>query len=297
VERFNVSGVGGSLGQWQLMNSQDAAAPGREDRFEFGKNWQRFLRVVDLNRIAEAERSLRDMLGRESLAGLTFLDVGCGSGLFSLAAARIGAERVHSFDYDAESVACTMELRKRYVPDTRIWSVERGNVLDQSYLAGLGAWDIVYSWGVLHHTGNMWQALANVASLVDSGGMLYVAIYNDQGRKSALALSVKRLYNQGWWQRGLVSALGLSYFLLGGVLKDLLRGRSPLRRYTEYSSARGMSAVHDWVDWLGGYPFEVARPESILDFYVGRGFVLEAMTTMGGRNGCNQFVFRRVGLS
>ena len=290
-------GVAGSLGQCQLMTPQTATDSGREYRFEFGRNWQRFLRVVDLNRIAEAERSLGDMLRNQSLTGLTFLDVGCGSGLFSLAAARMGAERVHSFDYDAQSVACTMELRKRYFPDTGIWSVERGNVLDQSYLTGLGAWDIVYSWGVLHHTGNMWQALANVAPLVNSGGRLYIAIYNDQVRKSALALRVKRLYNQGWWQRGLVSSVGFSYFLLGGVLKDLLRGRSPLRRYTEYSSARGMSAVHDWVDWLGGYPFEVARPESILDFYVGRGFVLEAMTTMGGRNGCNQFVFRRVGLS
>ncbi len=282
---------------YQRMNSQATADPGGENRFEFGKNWRRFLKVVDLNRIAEAERSLRDMLGRESLTGLTFLDVGCGSGLFSLAAARIGAERVHSFDYDAESVACTMELRRRYGPDAAMWSIERGNVLDQSYLAGLGAWDIVYSWGVLHHTGNMWQALANAAKLVDSRGMLYVAIYNDQGRKSAWALGVKRLYNQGRWQRGLVCGLGFSYFLLGGVLKDLLRGRSPLRRYTEYRRMRGMSAVHDWVDWLGGYPFEVARPESIQGFYTRRGFVLEAMTTMGGGNGCNQFVFRRVGLS
>src|SRR5213592_354584 len=100
---------------------------GRGERFEFGDNWRRFLDVVDDARIAAAERSLEEMLGRGSLADKRFLDIGSGSGLFSLAARRLGARRVHSFDYDPQSVACTRELRRRYLPEDPAWTIERGS--------------------------------------------------------------------------------------------------------------------------------------------------------------------------
>ena len=117
------------------------------ERFEFGKNWQRFLSVLDESRIGEAERSLREMLRVETLAGRRFLDVGCGSGLFSLAAMRLGGALVHSFDFDPQSVSCTESLKRRFYPDTADWTVERGSVLDATYFRGLGEWDVVYSWG------------------------------------------------------------------------------------------------------------------------------------------------------
>src|SRR6266581_9697805 len=155
-----------------------------ELRFEFGENWKSFLRVLNDERIAVAEDSLRQMLEVESLAGKSFLDVGSGSGLFSLAAMRLGARRVHSFDFDSQSVACTRELKCRYFPDVGHWMIEQGNVLDSAYLARLGQFDVVYSWGVLHHTGNLWQALENVAPLCADGGTIALAIYNDQGTAS-----------------------------------------------------------------------------------------------------------------
>src|ERR1044072_5239228 len=101
------------------------------------------------------------MLEVDNLLGKKFLDVGSGSGLFSLAARRLGAQ-VHSFDYDPQSVACTGELRRRYFPDDLHWVVQQGSVLDQGYLASLGSFDVVYAWGVLHHTGAMWRALDNI---------------------------------------------------------------------------------------------------------------------------------------
>jgi 2-polyprenyl-3-methyl-5-hydroxy-6-metoxy-1,4-benzoquinol methylase len=263
-----------------------------ERRFQFGENWKRFLSVLSDERIAEAERSLREMLEVEDLRGTSFLDIGNGSGLFSLAARRLGA-RVHSFDYDPQSVACAQELKRRYLAADAQWTIERGSVLDDDYIERLGQFDIVYSWGVLHHTGAMRHALANAARPVAAGGRLFIAVYNDQGGRSKLWSKVKRLYVSGAAGRIFVSALFIPYFIAGGFVKDLMRGRPPLSRYTEYKKSRGMSIVHDWVDWLGGYPFEVARPEEIFSFYRERGFTLDKLITCGGGLGNNQFVFTR----
>lgn len=261
------------------------------ERFEFGRNWTRFLAVLNDERIAEAEQSLQRMLGLADLRGLKFLDVGSGSGLFSLAARRMGG-RVHSFDYDPQSVACTAELRRRYFPQDGDWVVEPGSALNKAYLNRLGTFDIVYSWGVLHHTGAMSQALKNMAPLVASGGYLFIAIYNDQGKSSRRWKAVKKAYNRCpkplrslvlfpaflalWWRR---------------LLKDLLRAQ-PLSTWRR-SSGRGMSPWWDVVDWVGGYPFEVAKPEEIFDLYSSNGFMLIRLKTQGGDLGCNEFVFRK----
>ena len=163
-------------------------------RFRFGRNWASFLKRLNQARIVGAEKNLIEFLGEKPLTGKFFLDVGSGSGLFSLAARRLGAT-VTSFDYDGQSVACTEELRRRYFPDDPSWIIEQGSVLDPRYLAGLGQFDIVYSWGVLHHTGAMWEAMGNVEPLVKPGGLLFIAIYNDCGEISQRWLERKRRYN------------------------------------------------------------------------------------------------------
>jgi 2-polyprenyl-6-hydroxyphenyl methylase/3-demethylubiquinone-9 3-methyltransferase len=266
-------------------------APAEADaRFGFGENWRRFLRGVDESRIRAAEHSLIDMLNVPSLAGRTFLDVGSGSGLFSLAAARLGADEVHSFDVDPDSVACTEELRRRFAPDAR-WRIEHGSVLDDAYLTRLGRWHVVYSWGVLHHTGNMWGALDRAGGLVAPDGQLFIAIYNDQGLRSKLWTIEKRLYVQHAWLRPALIAGGAGALVSYAAVKDLRRGRLPWRRYTS-GPTRGMSFLPDLIDWLGGYPFEVASPQAISRFYESRGFAIERVNARA-TSGCNEFVFRR----
>lgn len=270
-----------------------ALKTGQGQRFEFGKNWRRFLRVLNEERIVEAERSLSTMLEMESLSGRSLLDVGCGSGLFSLAAMRLGAERVHSFDFDPHSVDCARELKRRYFADSERWTIEEGSVLDPAYLARLGQFDIVYAWGVLHHTGDMWKALETVAPLVRRGGRLFVALYNDQGRASRLWKMVKTLYNKGLPWPIFIASIFIPLFIVKGFVGDLTRMQSPFLRYREYKKKRGMSIVRDWFDWLGGYPFEFAKPEEVFEFYRKRGFNLVKLKTCGGHVGNNEFVFEK----
>lgn len=265
------------------------------EKFEFGKNWEHFLKILDETRILEAEKSLKKMLEVEELNNKRFLDIGSGSGLFSLAARRLGGT-VHSFDNDSLSVACTQELKRRYFPDDASWVIEQGNVLDITYLDTLGTFDIIYSWGVLHHTGNMWEALGNIVRLVDEKGILFISIYNDQGFLSQFWKYVKRRYTRSSGPMRVFMLLWVGVVLqTGGALIRFLRGENPLpfKTWVEKKKSRGMSVWHDLVDWVGGYPFEVAKPEEVFDFYRQRGFELVRLKTRGGSLGCNEYVFVR----
>jgi 2-polyprenyl-3-methyl-5-hydroxy-6-metoxy-1,4-benzoquinol methylase len=253
-------------------------------RFAFGRNWERFAAGLDDEQVEGAVRSLKQLLPFE-LAGRSFLDAGSGSGLSSLAALRLGAREVTSFDFDETSAETTAALRTREGATTP-WAVHMGSVLDADFLHGLGHFDVVYSWGVLHHTGDQWTAMDNLLPLVAPGGHLAVALYNDQGLPSRLWKRVKHSHVRGGpLTRGAIEAAGAAYFGARRVAGRVLGERS--------ERPRGMEFWTDVRDWVGGWPFEVAGPDEVVDHVHGQGLRLVRLRTVAGRLGCNEFVFVR----
>ncbi len=265
----------------------------RGKRFAFGKNWLSYAALVDERRIDAAAASLARALPGVDLNGRAFLDIGCGSGLFSLAAQRLGA-RVHSFDYDADSVAAAKRLRKRF-GSANGWIIEQGSILDEQYADSLPLFDVVYAWGVLHHTGDLWRSLDAAARRVAAGGWLFVSVYNDQGFESRAWTHVKRWYNDGGRaRRRLLLVLSSCYLNRRKPVRLAVRLLVPNSgREGHAERARGMSARHDLIDWVGGYPFEVAKPEQVFARVHRLGFELRRLSTCAGGLGCNEFVFER----
>lgn len=261
--------------------------------FSFGRNWQRFLeRSVDPERERIAMNSIRDFLEVSDLKGRSFLDVGCGSGLFSLGAFRLGARQVVSFDVDPFSVRCCEEIKRR-AGNPACWQVLQGSVLDEAFLAQAGKADVVYAWGSLHHTGDMWRAIRNAASLVETKGLFYLSIYNKvMGRKGSLFwLRVKKLYNRSPWTGKRV--LEGVHFFRNGFLRKLASLENPMTLFTQYSRDRGMSYWTDVRDWLGGYPYEFASTDEIFRFGV-RELRMELVNLRSTNTlGTNEFLFRR----
>jgi 2-polyprenyl-6-hydroxyphenyl methylase/3-demethylubiquinone-9 3-methyltransferase len=288
------------------MDNQEKLSPA-DPPFAFGKNWGQFLKTLNEQRIQVAEDSLLRLTNRSHLKGCHFLDAGSGSGLFSLAAFRLGAT-VTSFDVDSDSVACTQELKRRYgTAGETEWRILHGSLLDKAFLNTLGEFDVVYCWGVAHHTGHMWSAIENLTTRLKAGGTFVLAIYNDQLYVSRAWRAIKRIYNRlpAVLRPLYVLAIGAAEFSKRFVvtmvacllrLVTLRNPMVPMLNWARESQSRGMHGWYDLIDWVGGWPFEVARPEEVFRFVRNRGFLLEELSTSIG-HGCNEFAFVRVDAS
>lgn len=270
--------------------------------FHFGRNWTNYVKnVVNEKVIEEAKQSLLGYLPADYYNGKTFIDIGFGSGIFSLAAVLLGCEKVISFDSDPENLIAIKILKKRFkhmVPDNFPWIIFQGSILDKNLVNNLmNTGDIVYSWGVLHHTGNMWQAIRNTAKLTRKNGYLIIAIYN-HAPTSEIWQKIKELYNRYPLLQPLFGTIYGCFVCAGYMIKN-----KTLNLYRK----RGMHVFYDAIDWLGGYPYEFADFSEVKDFIEKLGFTLiksptklpsyrDKNVTMfdvirAKYTGCNEFVF------
>ena len=236
--------------------------------FEFGKNWESFVSTINDRSMSEAEAGLGKLFPNGELRDADVLDVGCGSGLSMLAAKRLGAASVTGIDIDRHSVQASRKLLSAHLP-AGCWSCIEESIFDFSSEREQG-YDIVYSWGVLHHTGDMWAAINKAAAQVKPGGLLVIALY----RRTPLCrfwTTEKRFYTKASEPiKALVRFLYKSVFIVGLIAT----GRNPVQYIRTYVSNRGMSWHHDVHDWLGGYPYQSVSPEEVTDCVARIGFKL-----------------------
>jgi 2-polyprenyl-3-methyl-5-hydroxy-6-metoxy-1,4-benzoquinol methylase len=262
-----------------------------EQRFEFGKNWHDFIQKnFDKEKVQISKRHILEFMGRPNLNGLSILDIGCGSGLHSIAMLDAGADRVDGFDYDANSINASKFVQAQ-VGNPPNWAAEQGSVLDDAYVDKLPLYDMVYSWGVLHHTGEVWHAIKNAASRVKRGGLFYIALYSADVQKNPTPefwLDVKRKYiASGWFRRRMMDCWYVWRFYMN---KNPLKLPEFLQRMREYKKNRGMNIFTDIRDWLGGWPMEFVYDKEAIDFVEKLGFRLDKIAT-GEAN--TEFLFLR----
>jgi 2-polyprenyl-6-hydroxyphenyl methylase/3-demethylubiquinone-9 3-methyltransferase len=245
--------------------------------FNFGENWKNFLKNFDISRLNEAKKDIQNFLGTQNLSNKSFLDVGSGSGLSSLAARSLGA-KVLSFDYNLDSVKCTQSLKLKFFNNDQNWKILKGNVLDINFIKSLGKFDIVYAWGVLHHTGNQWKSLRNLMCTCKSGTLLHLALYNDQGLESKRWLDIKKRYQK---IPNFLKTLYVFYIYFPSEFKNFMYffkiGQPSLyfKKIINYKKSRGMSYFYDMIDWVGGYPFEVSTPQKVIIFLKKNNFLIK----------------------
>lgn len=269
-----------------------------ETHFAFGQNWAAYAEKVTDAEIAEAERGLTRLLGTDRLDGQRFLDIGCGSGLHALAALRLGAREVVAVDLDPDSVATTRALLERHAPQGPAFHVAEVSVFDL-HPDAMGTFDIVYSWGVLHHTGDMERAVRCAAAMVGTGGRFVFALYR------RIWMDVFWRWEKRWYAHASPQAQrrARAIFVVLYRLGIAATGRSFTRYVNDYRSNRGMDFYHDVHDWMGGWPYESILPAEVDRQMSALGFVAERVQTRQGRwwgrdtglfgSGCDEYVYAR----
>jgi len=233
--------------------------------FRFGENWDRFTELIDEDRIAQAEVSLSRLLEGESLAGRSFLDIGSGSGIHSLAAINLGCEPVFAVDIDDASVKATRRTLSSFASHAR-WECRQGSVFDLE--SEIGTFDVVYSWGVLHHTGSLVEALSAAVRFLKPGGLAVFALYRKTPLCGFWALEKRWYSGTSSYLQAVARGIYISLFWLG----LLVTGRSIRRYIQEYPVRnRGMDFYRDVHDWLGGYPYESVSHEWLKTFLESQG--------------------------
>lgn len=263
-----------------------------KNRFSFGRNWKKYSKLITKERLAKAELHLKDRFQVQNFQG-KFLDIGCGSGVFTVSALNLGAE-VKGFDFDMKSVETSRKVLTQFSGGNTRWEIGQGDILTSKHNEDISNSDFIYSWGVLHHTGNMNLAIENIATNAKLGSKWVIAIYNDLGNESKMWTKLKKLYVDYPPLRPFLLAYSYYRFWAKQQIRLAIHLRNPFDGWKNYAiDSRGMSAWYDLIDWAGGYPFEVASVDWIKNKIEPFGWRLEKLWRNEGI-GNNEFLFIRV---
>ena len=271
-------------------------------RFSFGSNWNEFIDNSITNK--SFDRKLKYCINHlsntfsKSIDKKIFIDIGCGSGLFSLAAIKLNASKVLSFDFDLNSVNTTNKLLSlKGVDKEKANSLQhdiRNEIILSNYLNAEQSKKIqkfIYCAGVVHHTGNVYLSMDNVSKLANNkNDEIFISIYNKIPVLTFLWWLEKKIYiNVGIWRR-----LALFIWLFAWSSYWILKLQNPIKNIQRYGdNDRGMSFLTDAKDWLGGYPYEPLYKEDVIAFFKKRNFELINFNR-GGNWGLNDYLFKKV---
>lgn len=264
-------------------------------KFSFWKNWARFLERLNEKKINQAKDYLENFIwGKEKIEGKTVIDFWCWSGLMSLCFYLLWAKKIVSIDIDDNSINCTKYLKEKYCKQTNKWDILKGSILNENFIKSLWKYDIVYSWGVIHHTWNMWKWLDLIWKLVNNNWLLYIAIYNKYEKfpSSKLWLKIKKIYaNSNFLIRKIMYYL----LIMEIIFMRIIKWQNPYKYIKDYykNSNRWMDFFRDVEDWVGWYPYEYASIEEIKDFYEKKWYKLINLYDSSAWWWCNEFLFKK----
>lgn len=253
--------------------------------FDFGENWEKFsIGTLNSAKFLECKNSLASLIGVQNLNGLSFLDVGCGSGVFSISAKELGAAKVVGIDVNPKCIATSKRNQEVLLGKTSGIAFVLLSVFDEAGVRNLGPFDVTYAWGSLHQTGDMWRAVDIASQTVKKEGLFVLALYNKHFT-APFWDAVKYVYNYSpsWMKK----ALAIVFTGIIFVAKFAVTFKNPLKK------ERGMNFYYDVVDWIGGYPCQYASKEEVLSFMATRGFRLVRHVPPAVPTGNNEFVFVR----
>lgn len=265
----------------------------REQHFAFGENWLNFSKKINEATIRSAEKEFNKLIWPDVIKGKRFLDIGCGSGLHSLIALIQGAGEVFAVDIDPVCVQTTRQvLSEQY--DKNNWRSEEISVFDLTE-EQFGTFDIVYSWGVLHHTGDMHQAISKSLNMVSPGGLCVLGLYS-KTLMCGFWKQVKKYYSKS--NKSRQDIIRNIYITLYRISALIAKRKTFKEILGDYHQNRGMDFFNDVHDWLGGYPYESIRPDELIKYVNTLGFecireviIPSGLGILGSGN--NEFVLRR----
>ncbi|HEX2957324.1 MAG TPA: class I SAM-dependent methyltransferase [Chitinispirillaceae bacterium] len=258
-------------------------------QFDFGKNWASFSRsALSTIRIETARNDFNNLFSGIPLKGKTFLDIGFGQGLSLLFANEAGAVTVGN-DINPSCYDAINESARFFNLSSITFPLILGSILENTTIENIQRalerkmlFDIVHSWGVLHHTGGMYDALSKAMNLVARGGYFVIAIYNYH-YTSLLWRFIKLIYCKS--HPCLKKLMITVFYPLIAAAKFAVTGKNPFKK------DRGMNFYYDVIDWIGGYPYEYASKQKIINYCEEYGFTCIRCVDADVPTGCNQFVF------